>query len=518
MRSSSPSPLIIIGSGLAGLLTAYLSAKNRPVVLITKSTLFDSNTQWSQGGIAAVLSPQDSVGLHSQDTLNAGHGLCDPEAVSVLAAQSRYAIELLVELGVQFDRDAQQQFILGLEAAHSVHRILHAGGDATGAEIQRVLVEQVVHQPNITVYEHTLVHQILVEGGRINGVHCFQTQKQQSLGLECGQVVLASGGAGQLYAHTSNPQEATGEGVMLAYDAGADLMDLEFYQFHPTALDITGAPNFLISEALRGEGALLRNAQGDTFMERYHPSKELAPRDVVSRAIYQEKAQHGTVYLDATHLDSEPLARRFPTILKTCLHYGLDIRKDLLPITPVAHYMIGGVVTDLLGRTSLKGLYACGEVSRTGVHGANRLASNSLLEATVFAIRVAQQIQEESSSFSNEGLISRLNLEIFPAVEMTRKELQEQMWTNVGIIRSQAGLESSLEFFQQATIKQAPFSRDAFEIYSMKRLGTLMIEAALRRQESRGAHFRSDFPTAHLTIPASRFQKKQNAFSSSEWV
>lgn len=503
--------LIVIGSGLAGLLVARLVAERHPVLVLTKSSMFDSNTSWSQGGIAATWAKEDSVELHSYDTLEAGNGLCVPEAVHVLTSNSRNAVEQLISLGTRFDMGANHTFELGMEGAHSIKRILHAGGDATGQEIQRALVQSVIDHPNVEIVQHAQVAEMLVSQNRVRGIR-YLVGKQAMLAVaECDQLVLASGGAGQLYKHTSNPSVATGDGVTMAYAAGAELMDLEFFQFHPTGLDLQGAPNFLITEALRGEGAVLLNSLNDRFMLKEHPSHELAPRDIVARAIARQMMEtgNGKVWLDATHLAPDFLQSRFPTIYQTCKKYGLDICHDRIPVTPVAHYMIGGVATDLWGRTTVAGLYACGEVARTGVHGANRLASNSLLEASVFAIRVAQVMErdemqtpllwDEYPQQPHHGNLAT-SAECRPTTNdsMTRGQFRQLMWENVGLIRSETSLKRVIKALQNCPLPD-PLTHDyaSFELQSMKMLGRLIAESALERRESRGAHFRTDYPEAN---------------------
>jgi len=493
-----PTPVAVIGSGLAGLLAATHVAQQQPVILLTKRRLRDSNTKYSQGGIAAVWSDEDSPAQHTEDTLEAGAGLCDRKAVEVLTENGKEAILKLIELGTNFDQDTQGRYLLGLEGAHSMPRILHAGGDATGAEIQRALMTQARQNPNIEIWEGAFVTEIVTKEGRVAGLRYHDEQTGEGF-QEASQVILATGGAGQVYRYTSNPEMATGEGAVLAYLAGAELMDMEFFQFHPTALCLPNTPNFLISEAVRGEGAVLRNLEGEAFMENQHPLKDLAPRDIVARAITHEifKRQDGQVFLDATGLDCD-LETRFPTIFRTCLQHGIDIRKEGIPITPVAHYFMGGVSTDLWGRSSLPGLYACGEVARTGVHGSNRLASNSLLEGAVFALRVGDavfedqkqkpEIWERACSFSGE----------YPEGEgnhLSAEQFRNLMWENAGLIRTKENLQELLRQLAGIPYRfQEPFSAQNFELFAMKIMGKLIAEAALKREESRGGHYRLDFP------------------------
>jgi L-aspartate oxidase len=387
---------IIIGSGIAGLFTALQAAQHGQVLVITKAALAESNTRYAQGGIAAAIGIADSPQLHYEDTLLAGAGLCDPAAVRVLTDEAPARIYDLIRLGVQFDTDSGG-IALGLEAAHQARRILHAGGDATGRYIELALCD-VLRQAGVTVREHTYVSEIVVEDGRAAGVWAQREGASPEL-IRAAQIVLACGGAGQLFASTTNPAVATGDGVALAYRTGAALADLEFYQFHPTALQLPGQPTFLISEAVRGEGAYLRNSAGRRFMPGYAPQAELAPRDVVARAIVAEMERSaGPVFLDLRHLDATTVHRRFPTISAFCRERGLDIAADLLPVAPAAHYFMGGVRTNIWGETSVPGLYACGEVACTGVHGANRLASNSLVEGLVFGWRIVRRTIERCAA------------------------------------------------------------------------------------------------------------------------
>ncbi|MCG8336234.1 MAG: L-aspartate oxidase [Proteobacteria bacterium] len=499
---SKTKPVVLIGSGMAGLLSAKIIAKKQPVVLLTKKGICDSNTQHSQGGIAAVWSDLDSSDLHIRDTLEAGRGLCNRDAVTFLSKNSKESIGRLIELGVFFDKDASGQYKLGLEGAHSLPRILYAGGDATGAEIQRALAESVTNHSNISVCEESHVTEIVNEEGFIEGVVYFDKNGNRVF-LECDQVILASGGAGQIYQYTSNPSTATGEGNILAYSAGAELTDLEFFQFHPTGLCIENVPNFLISEAVRGEGAILRNSSGKAIMEGIHPLKDLAPRDIVARTIAREmgKPDNEQVYLDATAINPDKLERRFPTIYQSCLSYKIDIRKDPIPITPVAHYMIGGVISDLGGRTTVKGLYAVGETARTGVHGANRLASNSLLECAVFSIQAAESIQRDQNQIpeiwdkENKSILPGSDTRVVAPTYLEKDELRKNMWKLAGLVRCKESLMQMIDKLSDVPWSfDEPFSTDKFELYALKNLGRLIAISALQREESRGSHFRTDFP------------------------
>ena len=511
---------IIIGSGIAGLNTALLAKEHGSVLILTKGRIEDCNTLYAQGGIAAALGPGDSAVLHMQDTLTAGAGLCDPEAVAVLTREGPQSVANLIQWGVPFDT-IHGQIALGREGAHSMPRILHAGGDATGQHIETTLAQWVA-QSEITVLEFSLATKILVEEGRVYGVEALDTASGQRLVFTGRYIIVATGGAGRLYRYTTNPEVATGDGVALAFNAGAAVMDLEFYQFHPTAFSMDGAPPFLLSEAMRGEGAILRDSQGRAFMSDYHPLADLAPRDVVSRAIAaeMERSGGGPVQLDISHLPADTVQARFPTIYRFCMEHGLDITKEPAPVAPAAHYMMGGIKTDVWGRTSLKGLYGCGEVACAAVHGANWLASNSLLDTLVFAQRVVSSTLAEAPTAGfdpatpgpdpglgsdpgpgSEGLayvgttLTQRQLVCASAPALSRESLQDLMWRNVGINRNGQRLLLSARILQlwQRTMP-TPVDLASYELANMVLLARLMVEGALLRQESRGSHFREDFP------------------------
>ena len=493
--------VVIIGSGIAGVYTALEIPETLKIGVITKETLDISNSVLAQGGIAVSLDEKnDSPKLHFKDTLFAGAGLCDNKSVWVLVEEAADNIKKLCSLGVNFDKSGKQ-LSLTREGAHSVNRIIHSG-DTTGKEVCDKLIEEAQKRTNIDIYERFFAVDLVVEDGICKGVIVFDELAEKIKFFCARYTVIATGGFGQIYSHTTNPEVATGDGIGMCLRAGAEAMDMEFVQFHPTVLYHPKDKSFLISEAVRGEGAVLRNAAGQRFMDKYHELEELAPRDVVSRAIFQEMLLSGSknVFLDITFKSREYLENRFPNIFRTCLEYGIDISKDYIPVAPAEHYCMGGVKTDVDGQTNIQGLFACGEVACTGIHGANRLASNSLLEGLVFGRKIARRIA------LGDGVDTSCNIELLKGYVVykqddelligMKEEIQNTMTKYVGIIRNEAGLEKAKEQIWGINKKfegLKGFSLLKLEVENMLTVARLVIESALERKESRGAHYRSDF-------------------------
>ena len=533
MASNQPFDVVIIGGGIAGLSTALRLPEYMRVALFTKGQLGESNTRYAQGGLTVALGADDSSELHAQDTVAAGAGLCDENAVGILTEEAPEAVRWLIARGVQFDRAQPGRdehatpdgLLLGREAAHSRWRVLHAGGDATGAEIERALMTALRQRASIAVFEETYVQRLRVEDGVCVGLEA-SNRDGQPFSIEAKATILANGGAGGLWLHTSNPAGATADGLALAWRAGAALTDLEFMQFHPTVL-VAGGGSHLISEAVRGEGAYLCNHAGERFMPRYAEQAELAPRDVVARSILSEMLKEGTdcQYLDLRHLPAARMHERFPTISAICRTYGLDLAKDLLPVAPAAHYCMGGVMTDSYGRTSLPGLYAVGEVACTGVHGANRLASNSLLEGLVFGLRLADRlsgvmgeavqparrplhllVHEEFQRYE-----SLLRMQPDPArMSQVRREIRQVMWQYVSLSRDEEGLLAARARMQDLCDRllaacdgvghETEIVPAWQETVNMLKVAELVIAAALQRCESRGSHWRRDYDFLDETL------------------
>ncbi len=492
---------LVIGSGVAGLRAALSLVEHGDVVVLTKAEPTESNTGYAQGGIAAALGTDDSPELHTADTLGAGDGLCSPEAVDVLVREGVRYVRELVDWGAGFDRAADGQVALGREAAHSVRRVLHAR-DATGREIARLLWSRVSANRRIHVIDDAQATALRVEGGSCTGV-TFVDGERRVRQVSAGRTLLATGGAGQIYRETTNPAIATGDGVAMAVAAGARVTDLEFVQFHPTVLSVPGHARFLLSEALRGEGARLVNASGEAFMTRYEPAGDLASRDLVARAIVRESRRTGApVYLSLTHLDADFVRSRFPSIVAACAAAGLDLTREPVPVSPAAHYVMGGVETDLYGRTSVPALFAAGEVACTFVHGANRLASNSLLEGLVFGARAADAMAGpiEAAALADAEVVTHRAAGTGAAVAGTVPDVaavRELMWNAAGLVRDRDALAAAvttLGDWSQAVAGIDPSDSAARRVRSLVVVGLHIARAALRREESRGGHYRSDFP------------------------
>ena len=496
--------VLVLGGGIAGLTGAIAAARRWRVGLLTKSTFDDTTTFLAQGGIAAALGPSDSPELHFQDTVNAGAGLCDEEAVRVLVNEGPDRVRELMEICPRFDK-VDGQIVLGREGAHSVARVVHAGGDATGSEVSSALAEAARVGSRVQLYENEFVIDLLTVEGRCVGALTLNLD-DAGLTLNVAMVtVLATGGAGQVYGRTTNPSVATGDGIAMAYRAGAAIRDLEFVQFHPTGLAVPGQETVqLITEALRGEGAYLRNAAGERFMTAHDPRAELASRDVVVRAMVGEMRREGSdhVYLDATHLDSAWLQERFPRVTAGLAEHGLDLATQLIPVAPVCHYFVGGVVTDVWGRTTVPGLYASGEVASTGVHGANRLASNSLLEGLVFSDRVVRDLDRYIGRLGED--VRRLRFDLPEAAAdidgsnaaAARRRLASVMSGKVGVLRRGDDLRAALADLNALTseLRFGALGEAEYELLNLLTLGTQIAKCALLREESRGVHLRDDFP------------------------
>jgi L-aspartate oxidase len=498
---------LIIGGGVAGLRAAVELARNGSVLVVTKDAPSESSSQYAQGGVAVALSDEDEISIHFEDTIKAGDGLCLRKAVGTLVEEGPTRIRELILWGAEFDKEGMK-LAFTQEAAHSKRRILHAQGDSTGREIMRVLTDKVRTAGSVSKIDFAFTRDLILRNGRCTGAVVCQQSLRKVLVISAQAVLLATGGAGQLFERTTNPAVATGDGMAMAYRAGAALVDMEFVQFHPTALFRKGAPQFLLSEAMRGEGGMLRNVNGFRFMERYHPARELAPRDVVTRAIHSEMAATGIqhVFLDMTHLNAEYIMRRFPRIYRTCKSHGIDITAEPIPVSPAAHYIMGGIRTDLWGATNIPGLFAAGETACTGVHGANRLASNSLLEGLVYGERAGLAAARYVRQHSNRHLVvppatlRRLEKDHdeapFPHTAEMRAALRKMMWEKVGIVRNRKDLSTALRQLQHMnkTMKGGGPDRSVFELRNMITASLLITRSALSRRNSVGAHFRYDFP------------------------
>jgi L-aspartate oxidase len=510
MANAESVDYLVIGAGVAGLRAAISLADHGEVLVVTKESLGESNTHYAQGGIAVALSGEEDIALHLQDTEYAGDGLVHHPAAEVLVTEGPRRVEELIAWGTGFDR-LNGQLLLAREAAHSLPRILHAQGDATGAEISRSLLAIARQHPRIRFADWTMIANLVVEDGVVVAADLFTPEKAQLSRIRARAILIASGGAGQVYSDTTNPAVATGDGIALAAQAGAELADMEFYQFHPTALSLPGVPRFLLSEALRGEGAYLRNHQGERFMDRYHPQLELAPRDVVARAIAREgmsrpnnesgPSEFLPVYLDMRHVEGIDLNLRFPGISRFLASHCLSLHQDQIPVRPAAHYLMGGIRTDLSGRATLPGLYAAGEAACTGVHGANRLASNSLLEGLVFGARAAKAILEDGPPLpSVEAQAITLTPPDPAPIQAAVTALRDLMWQDAGLLRDRQSIEDGLAKHREIVEELAEISkpgqgsRPLYEARALASVAHAILLAAQARTESRGAHFRNDYP------------------------
>ena len=510
--------VLVIGSGVAGLRAALAAAEHSRVLLISKSKMEESNSTYAQGGVAAVLSPDDSFEAHIRDTMSAGQGLCDEDIAESIIREAPERIIELAKMGAAFDRNGEE-FALAREGGHSARRIVQARGDATGREITRALIEKVSAHPDIQLVDHAFTIDILTSDGMCMGA-LVNDHRWGMMLVWARRTILATGGAGQLYRETTNPDVATGDGMAMAYRAGAELRDLEFVQFHPTTFYVAGAARALISETLRGAGAVLRNRNGDAFMKQYHPDKDLAPRDAVARSIIEEmrRTESTHVFLDFTHLDSVKVLEKFPTLRKLCADFDLDISKDMIPVRPSAHYWMGGVTSDETGGSTLPGLLTCGEISGTGLHGANRLGSNSLMEGLVMGRRAGERAGLEAASLPEPAPVrfkseTAGNGKAGP-IDITdvRNSLRSLMGRNVGVERTEEGIKEAEQFinFWSSYVQEKEFaSQEGWELQNMLAIAELVAEMALERRETRGGHCRMDHPDAddanwrvHQTIGA----------------
>ncbi len=502
---------LIVGGGVAGLRAAIEASRHGRVIILNKGALYASSSEFAQGGIAAALNAdEEAIASHRRDTLDAGCGLCRPEAVQVLVEEGLLRVQELIAWGAEFDR-AGGDFALATEGAHRHRRILRARGDATGYEIVRTLFRILRDNPRVTFQAGHFAADLLMDSGVCRGVWVLDEQTGQLKRYLAKGVILATGGAGQVYRRTTNPEVATGDGIAMALRAGAVVEDMELVQFHPTALSLPSAPSFLLSEAMRGEGAILCHADGGRFAHRYHPDGEMAPRDIVTRAIWEEMRQGRTVYLDITHLGAAFIPERFPRIYATCLQYGVDITREKIPVAPSAHYSMGGVKTSLSGETTLPRLWAVGEAACTGVHGANRLASNALLEGLVFGARAGEAVAKlDDGPRTTDPMTTPQYATPAPAhvYVSTQKELREMMWDEVGVLRSGDSLERArVQWAKWTALAMRPAAtRLALETANMLLVSAAMIASAALRKESLGAHTRTDtpahapHPTGHTTL------------------
>ncbi|MCS7168014.1 MAG: L-aspartate oxidase [Gemmatales bacterium] len=522
--------ILILGAGLAGLRAALAVDPELDVLVVTKDRLPESSSFYAQGGIASVMDAGDRFEDHERDTLQAGDGLCDATVVARVVREAPQEIELLQSWGARFDEEGPGKLKLGREGGHSYNRIVHVG-DATGQEVMRVVIAQAQQRPHITIWDNTFTLDLLTAEGQCVGAMVHR--RGELMLVWARQTILATGGAGQLYRETTNPAVATGDGIAMAWRAGAQVRDMEFMQFHPTVLYVAGSARYLITEATRGAGAVLRDRTGYRFMPGVHPMAELAPRDIVARAIVRqmEKTQHPCVYLDMSHLDAERIRREFPGIVRVCTSFGLDISRDWIPVRPAAHYLIGGVWVDGTGRTSLPGLWACGEVTSSGLHGANRLASNSLLESLVFGRWCGQGASQQAaieSRWKPPLSLSAPKAACAPDIQVTdlRNALQSLLWRKAGILRTGPALQEALHdvlFWARYVLAQEFGTPAAWELQNLMTNAWMLVWSALQRRESRGVHYREDFPERddqhwlrHIHVPAPQFVARAESHSQAK--
>jgi len=504
---------VVIGSGLAGLSAAYHSSKYGSVAIVTKSQLDISNSYYAQGGIAAVISPDDSTENHLNDTLEAGRGLCDVDAAEILVSEGRDRVLEMIEMGMEFDKK-EGQLVLGLEGGHSHRRILHAGGDATGKVITSFMLKKATEQPSVKSFENVTAIKLIQQNNCIVGLHAYDFVSGKNIIFKSKAVIIATGGLSRVFLRSTNPYTATGDGIAMAYQAGAKIADIEFIQFHPTALFVPGKEAYLISEAVRGEGAWLLNKKGDRFMKDIHPLAELAPRDVVAFSIFKQlmlaKTDH--IYLSLQHLNKQEITNRFTHIYQQLKEYGFDMATDLLPVAPAAHYMVGGIHTNLDAETNISGLFVCGEAASTGVMGANRLASNSLLECLVFGKRASEKAAKLPYPECKLTDVAPIHIDILnePLYLEMQNEIASLMSENLGIVRNAEGMEKAVKRLSDIETKFEDFQNE-YNLFKIKNTATvckLIAQAALVRNESRGGHIREDFQLENPDFEIHSIQQK----------